>query len=187
MKIQISKATFERMEALGKGLTDDVILKAIELTQENGELDPNPNPLRDIFNRLEFTTPNSESTINGNLASNLIFKRYNTYRVSWRGILGEIIGMSSRGINDKNKISEIFGVRFEDEENDDKIYIKELNTSTRSPSATQVGRIIARGSKSLAYSVYVKFKRLPRNVDYRTLGEYREFKININGKDCEIS
>ena len=180
------------MEALGKSLTDDVILKAVELLTngESGESEEHnikPNPLKDMFVRLEFTTPTMESTINGNSASDLIFKRYNTCRVSWRGILGEVIGMSSRGINDKNKISEIFGVRFEDEKSDDKIYIKELNTNTRSPSAIQVGRIIAKGSKSLAYSVYVKFKRLPRNIDYKTLGEYGEFKININGKDCEIS
>lgn len=189
MKIQISKATFERMEELGKSLTDDVILKAIELLmQEDQEVDIKPPPpIKDMFIRLQFTSPTKESTINGNPVTDLIYKRYGTTRTTWKGILGEVVGMSARGINDTDRISEIFGLYFRNERNDERLYIEELSATSWSPRAPDAGRAIAKGSKSLAYSVFVKFKRLPRNIDYKTLGADGEFKVNINGKGCEIS
>lgn len=101
--------------------------------------------------------------------------------------MGEIISMSAKDKNDRNRVEEIFGINLNDGKQERQLYIKELDASMWSRNASDCGRVIARGGENLPFSAHIKFRRHPKNTDYDELGVNGEFKVNINGKGCEIS
>lgn len=187
MKIQISKATFDRMDEFNVTLNDAFVLRAIKLMQRSEcRSKVKDNSREDMFNKLEWTRPMKESTINGVYVSELIFKRYNKTRISWNLVLGEVVGMSIKNGNDRNGIEKVFGIEFEDGDHDKRTYIKELDASLSTQNSPNCGRIMAKGGKNLPFSVHIKFKRR-RGSKYGIRGDTGDFKINIDGGGCEIS
>lgn len=183
MKIHISKATIERMDELNLTLNDNFILRAIRLMHQGKD---KPMPRQDMFDQLQFTKPTKESIINDNNVSDLIFSRYNTNKISWNLILGEVIGMSAKNENNRDEMIRIFGVDFEDGYMARRLYIKEMDANILKRNAPDCGRVMARGSEHLPFSMHIKFKR-NRNSAYGDRNDEGEFKININGGGCEIS